>query len=772
MEVNFGQRIQRRITRRWQSSRPAGNLFQALRLVAIAYAFLAGLRTLTEYDLGWQLATGRWVVQHLQIPSTDVFSYTVAGTPWIYPVGSGLLFYGVYLIGGYQLLSWLHAFVCAGTIALLLRKGSTISAILAILAVPLIAIRTRPRADMFTVILFAAFLVLLWRQYQGRRVRLWPLPVLMILWVNLHLGFAAGLALIASYVSAEATEIAWPERRAAAADRLRAASPWLVATVVATFVNPWGWGIYRALFRQESAISFQSQSITEWGPARLNWTSIMTGLSLRNPAGALYLMLLIAGIAVLVAMWRKQLGVAALLAAAAVLAIQHVRFEALFAIVVVVVGDVALTSALEALPANFKETRAALISSVVLGTGLFAAALACLRSLDLVDDRSYLASTDLGSFGTGLSWWFPARAAAFIESENIPGQIFNSYNEGGYLVWQLGPKYRDYIDGRAIPFGPRLFERNARLMAAPPDSSEWQWEVEHFDINAIVVPLGRYNGLDLFPVLRQFCTSDAWAPAYLDEVSAVFVRRASQNQSLIQRLQVDCARAPLPLVPPQCETTAAFNQWANAAALLHALGRTAEAFTATTRALTIFKDSAFVHFLRGNLFEEAGKLGEAEAEYRSSIALEENGTTWARLAALYYREGRLADEIAAWEQASEFLPYPAPELVSLGYAAVALREPQKALDAFDEALASLPPRPPAADGNALLANVAHGRSMAWSMLGDLNRAVLSEEETVKLRPQRYGDWLYLADLYDRVQRFEDSQRARERAAALRLRQQP
>jgi hypothetical protein len=46
---------------------------------------------LSEYDLDWQLATGRWV-----------------------PVGSGLLFYGIYIAGGYQLLSWLHAFACAG----------------------------------------------------------------------------------------------------------------------------------------------------------------------------------------------------------------------------------------------------------------------------------------------------------------------------------------------------------------------------------------------------------------------------------------------------------------------------------------------------------------------------------------------------------------------------------------------------------------------------------------------------------------------------------
>src|SRR6201987_2703997 len=98
----------------------------ALSLVAVGYAFLAGLRTLTVTDLGWQLATARWIVQHHEIPSTDVFSYTARGQPWVYPVGSGLLFYGAYLLGGYTLLSWIQAAACAGTVDLLVRRESGI----------------------------------------------------------------------------------------------------------------------------------------------------------------------------------------------------------------------------------------------------------------------------------------------------------------------------------------------------------------------------------------------------------------------------------------------------------------------------------------------------------------------------------------------------------------------------------------------------------------------------------------------------------------------
>src|SRR6266496_2054808 len=94
----------------------------ALVLLACVYAALIALHTLTDFDLGWQLATGRWVVQHHVIPSTDLLSYTAQGQPWIYPVLSGIIFYGAYVLGGYGLLSCLGALACLITVALLLRR--------------------------------------------------------------------------------------------------------------------------------------------------------------------------------------------------------------------------------------------------------------------------------------------------------------------------------------------------------------------------------------------------------------------------------------------------------------------------------------------------------------------------------------------------------------------------------------------------------------------------------------------------------------------------
>ena len=61
-------------------------------------------------------------LQQHHVFSTDVFSYTAAGQPWIYPVLSGLIFYLLFLAGGYALLSWFGAVAVAGTVALLLKK--------------------------------------------------------------------------------------------------------------------------------------------------------------------------------------------------------------------------------------------------------------------------------------------------------------------------------------------------------------------------------------------------------------------------------------------------------------------------------------------------------------------------------------------------------------------------------------------------------------------------------------------------------------------------
>jgi len=269
----------------------------ALIALALLYALLAGLKTVADFDLGWQLATGRYILQHHTIPSTDVLSSTAQGNEWIYPPGSGVILYIVARLGGWSALSWLNAVACMAAIALLATTGGRLTALLAILAVPAIDYRTEPRSEMFTTVLFAAFLGLLWRHYRGERAPLWLLPIFMVFWVNLHTGFAAGLALLAGYVLLELLEVPFAPRRRAALARLRTATHWCALAAVATVFNPWGYRIYEALLRQNAAGQLHSAFIGEWSSVRINSAALAQFLHPRNPASGDWWLLLVAVIA-------------------------------------------------------------------------------------------------------------------------------------------------------------------------------------------------------------------------------------------------------------------------------------------------------------------------------------------------------------------------------------------------------------------------------------------------------------------------------------------
>lgn len=750
---------------------------RAIALVGIMYALLAGLHTLQDFDLGWQLATGRWIVEHRQIPSTDVLSYTAHGQPWIYPVLSQVLLFLTWRAGGYSLLSWLGALAGVAAIALLRYRGGSLTRALAVLAVPLIVNRTQPRAEMFTTVLAAGVLALLWQYHSGRHKQLWMLPVAMALWVNLHLGFVAGLALCAAYVWLELCELPFSSRREHAIQRLRQAWPWLGLSVVATLLNPWGPYIYSGLTRQQSAQPLHSRWIVEWAGLRPTWGSLGQALDLRDPQSAFWWLMLVAAVACAVGLWRRRIGPSALLAAAIFLGLQHVRYQALFAAFVVVVGGTLIP---EAAPPGWNRSRETstasgtplshrLIAPAVL---LIVASLVGVRCYDLISNRYYIQSDQLAVFGSGLATWFPERAAAFIERENLPRNLFNDYNLGGYVTWRLA-SYPDYIDGRALPFGDQLFFRAYRLSTDPPGSPLWRDESSARGIHTLLVSLAGYAGVAAFPQLRAFCNSPDWSPVYLDEVSAVFLRNQPETQDLARRLRLDCSAVEfhppnLSQASPARRRAEMYRFWMNAAGVLYALGRNREALDANTRALDLFPGSAGLHLLRALTLQELDRPAEAENEFLASLQLQPAGPAWFDLGLFYMTRRRYADAAEVFRRGADGAAQPSDMLMMLGQAYVLSQRPSDALQAFDRAVAAN-----AAAGGlsaGIRANfdslVAAGRARAFYQLGDLPRAISFQEESVRSAPGDSRLWLGLADLYQAAGRTEDANTARSRAAAL------
>jgi tetratricopeptide (TPR) repeat protein len=701
-------------------------LFLLLTVVALVYAFVCGLRTVEDPDLFWQLATGRWVAQHHHVFSTDVFSYTASGQPWIYPAGSGLLLYAIYLLGGYSLLSWLGAAACVATVALLVRKGTAVSAALAIIAVPLVTARLNPRAEMFTVILFAAFLSILWENYQTGRARLWLLPALMLVWVNCHLGFVSGLALILAFIGVDVLEmILVDNRRQQTMQRLRGAIPWFVATALCTLANPWGWKIYEAILRQNRAMAEHSMWIVEWGKVPLDWRAVFNGLVpwRGNP---FYLLLVVVVVSALLAIWQKQFGSAILLLASTYPGLQHVRMTCLSACVIVVVGGSILYTAVIKYSERLPNERTLRFGAIV-ATAL----IVCFAVVQSIE-RTKINETSRSTFGVGPSWWFPERAAEYIQSENIPGELFNTYIEGGYLTWKLGPGRRDYIDGRAIPFGTDAFLHQSEILQSSPDSPIWLAEADRYNIDAVMLPLNRFESV--LGVLKNFCTSAQWRPVYLDETAGVFVRRKPETEDLIRRANVDCSATPLPGSRIDGPEAIRFNRWADSASVLAALGRNTEALAAAEQAEQILPNTYFVPWIRGNIYYMMGLRSDAEREYLKSIAVEPNvPLVWFSLAAVYKHEGRIPETIEAQRKAIQLSTMPQPsELLKLARLYLEAQQPKAALETFDQVERVASPDLRAATGAYSLSfEVDQGRAAAWKALGDPKQAAAFDQKAVQ-----------------------------------------
>jgi tetratricopeptide (TPR) repeat protein len=468
-------------------------------------------------------------------------------------------------------------------------------------------------------------------------------------------------------------------------------------------------------------------------------------------------------LAAIIAVQRAQWGAALMLLGASYVGARYMRMGALFACVAVLVGGSILSQPVQKLVSELKSARArSLMAPVAVGV---LALLVAVRCFDLATNRFYLRGSSESTFGVGLSWWFPERAAEFIASHNLPGEIFNSYDAGGYVAWRLGPERRNTIDGRAPVFGVQAIQRNSKLLATSPDSSFWQQEASRYGINTILLPLARFDGIELTKLL-EFCHSTSWRPVYLDEVSAVFVRHDAPGAAdLLQRYPVDCATAPLPLQPPPNQGAETFNSWANSAAVLASLGRNSEALAAIDNAVAIFPDSSFAHWLRGNLLAVANREEEAQEEYLTAVRLEPSDVTWAALADFYRTHGRTGDAIEAMQRAAALSRRPFTLQSNLGYLYLRANQPQDALRAFDAAERSAPANVAAADNGTFDFMLAQGRSVAWKQLGDVSRAITFQEKATQMQPDAPEPWRRLAKLYLDAGRNEDALRAELTATA-------
>ena len=625
---------------------------------------------------------------------------------------------------------------------LLVRKGGVLRSWIVLLAMPAITAATLVRANMFTTLLAAVFLIVLWDELNP-----WVLPPLMLLWVNLHPGFIYGLAIVIAFTLIRPRQLG------------------LVAagTIAATLVNPWGWRLYEAIGAQGDVMWFHRFFIGEWKRTPISWAVLHDALlshnTWRDPENSYWWLMTLALAGAIAALFRGRIWGPLLVAGSAFAALMFLRFHGLFAVAAaVIVPDLLLRAS------NQDRPRREFPALAFLGAAILAAGVAY-RSHDMFTDHLYHRQATLATFGLGVARWPPDRAARFIEEHHLPRELYAGYIVGGYAAWRMWPQYPVYIDGRALPYGSDIFFKQISLASEGPNDPEWQRAMETWRIRTVLILLERFIGYR-GASLDKFCKSDRVKLVYLDETAAVFVLASQTGLPAI-----DCQTVKL--TPPDKSAPPAqrYHFWTNAGSIYYLLRRTQDADQAFSRALEIYGEDPTLHQSIGQVRIAQGRFDEGEAEFRRSIKIHPTAVNWQGLGDALVKLRRPLEAMESYQHSIARESEGYKEWASLGEAALAAGRPQEALDAAQHALDSSPWRGPAAElGRNAQARALIVKGTALLALFRVQPAVAALEEARRLAPSdpNVQGSLHagLADAYQQLGRIAEARQAYEEAKRL------
>lgn len=390
------------------------------------------LTPIPPHDFWWHMATGRWIVQHGAIPQTDSFSFTRTGAPffnqsWL----AQLLMYGVYEIGGLALIILVQMIVITATYGLLLRlcirrTGNVMIsvALLLMLLMPAVFDNWNVRPQTYAFPLFMGFVWVLTAYRLGWHNRLWLLPILMVLWVNVHGAFILGLGLIGLVWLGEALKRLF--RRDAAP--LRPLVIWGLATAAATLINPRGVGVLgyvRGLVGNNAVTSL----VTEWAPP-----------SVRDINGTLFFVFLLVSVGMLIYARRRPDLTDMLLCAPFVwLALGAGRNIVWLGFVVLPAVAVAVAGSLPERRTTVRSAGSPLLNGVLVGL------MALMLVLALPWFKPALFPPQLGAL---VSEGTPVEAVAALRTlPQRPQRLFHAMSYGSYVIW-AAPEQPVFIDPR------------------------------------------------------------------------------------------------------------------------------------------------------------------------------------------------------------------------------------------------------------------------------------------------------------------------------------
>lgn len=495
-------------------------------MLLITLSIVGSQRMLGDGDPGCHIKTGEYILNHQSLPGNDPFSFTMAGKEWFaWEWLSDVIFAWIHgmlgLNGVVVFCNLIVAITFCFLFKILLSKQVNIlialSLVLVTLGASFLHWLARPH-----VVSWLFTLVTYWMlyEYQLRRKKyIYFLPLMMLVWVNLHGGFMIGLILTSIYFLGNFLTFLTTTDKTRSKDCLRI-SLFLafigLFSLFASFINPYGLKLIPHIVD-----TYVSKSLI------VDNTNEFMSPNFHDNTVKLYELCVILLIIVL-SFSRRGFNFIqiCLIIFWFHMSLFSSRNIPLFLIILTPIIGEHLNDILNQLrkrmdikewvrktiegffliSRRFHNLEPGTNSPMYFVISVIVMVLLCLNGGRIGNRNILNAQFD--------SKRFPVDAASFIEANQIPGKMFNEFAWGGYLIYRLYPSQKVFIDGRADMYGEPFVKDYLEVIRA---GTNWSSVLEKNDINWAILPTSS-------PIAAVLCADDRWRHIYKDDVATIFIR--------------------------------------------------------------------------------------------------------------------------------------------------------------------------------------------------------------------------------------------------------
>jgi hypothetical protein len=116
----------------------------------------------------------------------------------------------------------------------------------------------------------------------------------------------------------------------------------------------------------------------------------------------------------------------------------------------------------------------------------------------------------------------PVGAVEYVLAHRIQGKMFHNYNDGGYLIYRLGPDRKVCIDGRVDVYGDKFF---ADYLDIYEGKAAWKEKFDKLAVDFAIVDKDA-------PIRQLLLAGSSFKEVYRDQRHSVLLRNGAQQPAL------------------------------------------------------------------------------------------------------------------------------------------------------------------------------------------------------------------------------------------------